>query len=155
FVLVMAWISPWLILPVLTVFALIVLGGYVLQHRLHELSESTYQAAAQRNATLVESLTGIETIKAQGAESLIQARWERANQFLSALNVRMRGLSSSAMYTTATLQQLVSVSVILIGVYLIADKSLTMGGLIASTMLAGRALAPAGQIVGLLMQYQG
>src|SRR5690606_34429327 len=51
--------------------------------------------------------------------------------------------------------QLVSVSVILIGVYLIADKSLTMGGLIASTMLAGRALAPAGQIVGLLMQYQG
>ncbi len=155
FVIVMAWISPWLILPVLTVFALIVVSGYVLQHRLHELSQSTYQASAQRNATLVESLTGIETIKSQGAESLIQARWERANQFLSALNVRMRGLSSSAMYTTATLQQLVSVSIILIGVYLITDKQLTMGGLIASSMLAGRALAPAGQIVGLLMQYQG
>ena len=53
------------------------------------------------------------------------------------------------------MQQLVSVSIILIGVYLITDKHLTMGGLIASTMLAGRALAPAGQIVGLLMQYQG
>jgi ATP-binding cassette subfamily C protein LapB len=67
----------------------------------------------------------------------------------------MRGLSSTAMYTTATLQQLVSVFIILIGVYLISDKALTMGGLIASSMLAGRALAPAGQIVGLLMQYQG
>ena len=155
FVFVMAWISPWLVLPVLTVFGIVLVSGYVLQHRLHELSQSTYQAAAQRNATLVESLTGIETIKTQGAESLIQARWERANQFLSALNVRMRGLSSTAMYMTATLQQLVSVSLILIGVYLIADKQLTMGGLIASTMLAGRALAPAGQIVGLLMQYQG
>lgn len=155
FVVVMAWISPWLVLPVLSVFAIVLVSGYVLQHRLHELSQSTYQAAAQRNATLVESLTGIETIKAQGAESLIQARWERANQFLSALNVRMRGLSSTAMYTTATLQQLVSVSLILIGVYLISDKQLTMGGLIAATMLAGRALAPAGQIVGLLMQYQG
>jgi len=155
FVVVMAWISPWLVLPVLSVFAIVLVSGYVLQHRLHELSQSTYQASAQRNATLVESLTGIETIKAQGAENLIQARWERANQFLSALNVRMRGLSSTAMYTTATLQQLVSVSIILIGVYLIADKQLTMGGLIASTMLAGRALAPAGQIVGLLMQYQG
>lgn len=155
FVFVMAWISPWLVLPVLAVFGIVLVSGYVLQHRLHELSQSTYQAAAQRNATLVESLTGIETIKAQGAESLIQARWERANQFLSALNVRMRGLSSTAMYMTATLQQLVSVSLILIGVYLIADKQLTMGGLIASTMLAGRALAPAGQIVGLLMQYQG
>jgi ATP-binding cassette subfamily C protein LapB len=103
----------------------------------------------------VESLTGIETIKAQGAEHIIQARWERANQFLSELNVRMRALSSTAMYSTATLQQFVSVSIILIGVYLITDKQLTMGGLIASSMLAGRALAPAGQIVGLLMQYQG
>ena len=48
--------------------------GCVLQHRLHELSETTYRAGAQRNATLVESLTGIETIKAQGAESVIQAQ---------------------------------------------------------------------------------
>jgi len=155
FLVVIAWISPWLVLPVIGVFCIIVVSAYVLQHRLHELSQSTYQASAQRNATLVESLTGIETIKSQGAESQIQSRWERANLFLSTLNVRMRGLSSTAMYTTATLQQLVSVFIILIGVYLISDKALTMGGLIASSMLAGRALAPAGQIVGLLMQYQG
>jgi ATP-binding cassette subfamily C protein LapB len=116
-------------LPVIGVFCIIVVSAYVLQHRLHELSQSTYQASAQRNATLVESLTGIETIKSQGAESQIQSRWERANQFLSTLNVRMRGLSSTAMYTTATLQQLVSVFIILIGVYLISDKALTMGGI--------------------------
>src|SRR3989344_2645046 len=155
FVVVMAWISPWLVLPVMTVFGLIVLSGYVLQHRLHALSQTTYQASAQRNATLIESLTGIETIKTQGAENVIQKRWEGANQFLAELNVRMRRLSSAAMYGTATMQQFVSVCIVLIGVYLIADKQLTMGGLIASTMLAGRALAPAGQIVGLLMQYQG
>ncbi len=155
FIGVMAWISPWLVIPVIVVFLIILVAGYVLQHRLHELSQTTYQASAQRNATLVESLTGIETIKAQGAENVIQARWERANQFLAITNVKMRGLSSSAMYTTSTLQQLVSVSMVVIGVYLISDRSLTMGGLIAANMLAGRALAPAGQIVGLLMQYQG
>jgi ATP-binding cassette subfamily C protein LapB len=155
FLIVIGWISPWLMLPVMTVFGLIVLTGYVLQHRLHELAQSTHQASAQRNATLVESLTGIETIKAQGAEHIIQSRWERANRFLAELNVRMRSLSSTAMYSTATLQQLVSVSIVLIGVYLITEKQLTMGGLIAVNMLAGRALAPAGQIVGLLMQYQG
>ncbi len=155
FVLVMAWISPWLVLPVIGVFVLILVSGYVFQHRLHELSQSSYQAAAQRNATLIESLTGIETIKSQGAESLIQSRWERANQYLSALNVKMRSMSATAMYSTATLQQFVSVCVILIGVYLISERQLTMGGMIAATMLAGRALAPAGQIVGLLMQYQG
>lgn len=155
FVGVIAWISPWLILPVVTVFTVILVSGYVFQHRLHELSQSSYQAAAQRNATLIESLTGIETIKSQGAESLIQSRWERANQYLSSLNVKMRSMSATAMYSTATLQQLVSVSVILVGVYLISERQLTMGGMIAATMLAGRALAPAGQIVGLLMQYQG
>jgi ATP-binding cassette subfamily C protein LapB len=155
FVVVIAWISPWLVLPVLVAFALILVVGYVMQHRLHELSETTYKASALRNATLVESLTGIETIKSQGAESVVQAKWERANAFLAKTNVKMRALSSSAMYSTSTLTQLVSVSIILVGVHLIGQKELTMGALIASTMLSGRALAPAGQIVGLLMQYQG
>jgi ATP-binding cassette subfamily C protein LapB len=152
---VMAWISPWMVLPVLLAFALILAIGYVLQQRLHELSESTYQASAQRNATLVEALTGIETIKTQAAESVIQGRWERANQFLAQTNVRMRALSSTASYGTNWLSQVVSLSIILIGVYLISQRELTMGALIACTTLSSRALAPAGQIVGLLMQYQG
>ena len=155
FIAVMAWLSPWLALPVVVVFALIVIIGWVLQHRLHQLSETTWQASAQRNATLIESLTGLETIKTQGAEGTIQARWERNNLFLARMNVRMRALSSSAMYGTAWLTQGVSVAVIVIGVYLINERQLTMGALIAASMLAGRALAPAGQVVGLLMQYQG
>ena len=155
FIAVMVWLSPWLAIPVVVVFALIVVIGWVLQHRLHQLSETTWQASAQRNATLIESLSGLETIKTQGAEGTIQARWERNNLFLARMNVRMRALSSSAMYGTAWLTQGVSVAVIVIGVYLINERQLTMGALIAASMLAGRALAPAGQVVGLLMQYQG
>jgi ATP-binding cassette subfamily C protein LapB len=155
FVVVMLWISPWLAIPAVVVFGIIVITGSIAQHRLHELSETTYRASAQRNATLVESLAGIETIKTQGAESVIQARWERVNTFLARVNVKMRGLSAGAMYAANTLTQFSSVAVILIGVYLINERQLTMGGLIACSMLAGRALAPAGQIVGLLMQYQG
>ena len=155
FIGVMVWLSPWLALPVVLVFGLIVVIGWVLQHRLHQLSETTWQASAQRNATLIESLTGLETIKTQGAEGVIQAKWERNNIFLARMNVRMRALSSTAMYGTAWLTQGVSVAVIVIGVYLINERQLTMGALIAASMLAGRALAPAGQVVGLLMQYQG
>jgi len=155
FILVMFWISPWLALPVIVMGTLIFLLGMVQQQRLHELSETTYKASAQRNATLIESLTGIETIKAQAAESVVQSKWERANIFLARTNVKMRALSSRAMYTTSTLMQLVTVVIILIGVYLISQRELTMGALIASSMLASRALAPAGQIVGLMMQYQG
>jgi ATP-binding cassette, subfamily C, bacterial LapB len=155
FVVVMVWLSPWLALPVVATFGIIIMLGWVLQHRLHELSETTYRAAAQRNATLIESLTGIETIKAQGAEGAIQAKWERTNTFLARINVRMRALSASASQGTAWLTQLCSVVTILVGVYLIGERELTMGALIAAGMLSGRALAPAGQVVGLLMQYQG
>ncbi|HEX6017254.1 MAG TPA: type I secretion system permease/ATPase [Burkholderiaceae bacterium] len=155
FVFVTLWISPWLAIPPVAAFLIIVITGAVAQQRLHELAETTYRASAQRNATLVESLAGIETIKTQGAEGVIQARWERVNTFLARVNVRMRALSSGAMYATNTLTQFATVSVVLIGVYLIGERSLTMGGLIAASMLSGRALAPAGQIVGLLMQYQG
>jgi ATP-binding cassette subfamily C protein LapB len=155
FVLAMVWISPWLALPVAVTFALVVGIGWLLQYRLHDLAQSTYQAAALRNATLVESLAGIETIKSHAAEHVVQSRWERANAFLAATQVRMRALSSKSMYGTAWLTQATTVAIIVIGVYLIGQRELTMGALIASTMLASRALAPAGQVIGLLMQYQG
>jgi ATP-binding cassette, subfamily C, bacterial LapB len=122
FVIVMAWISPWLTLPVIVAFLVILVMGYVLQHRLHQLSETTYKASALRNATLIESLTAIETIKSQGAEGVVQAKWERANEFLSKINVKTRALTSGANYTTNTISQLVTVSMILIGVYLIGQK---------------------------------
>ncbi|HET7868356.1 MAG TPA: type I secretion system permease/ATPase [Burkholderiaceae bacterium] len=155
FLIVMAWIAPLLVLPVFVAFGIIFVMGWILQHRLHELSQATYQASALRNATLVETLTGIETIKTQAAESAIQSRWERTNAFLVGMNVRMRSVSSSASYGTSWLTQFVSLAMVVIGVYLISERELTMGALIACNMLSSRALAPAGQIVGLMMQYQG
>lgn len=152
---VIGWISPWLLLPSITAFALIVITGYILQHRLHELSQTTYQASAQRNATLVEALGGIETIKTQGAEGEIQGRWERNQMHLAQTQVKMRALSARASYGTNWLSQIASLVTVLIGVYLIGERELTMGALIACTTLNQRALAPAAQIVGLLLQYQG
>jgi ATP-binding cassette, subfamily C, bacterial LapB len=155
FLLVMVWISPWLALPVVVAGVAILGTGWVLQKRLQELAQTTHKASATRNATLVEALHGIETIKSQGAESSVQAKWERTNAFLSSTNIRMRSLSSLATTSTNVLSQCVTVAIILIGVYLINERLLTMGALIAASTLAGRALAPAGQVVGLLMQYQG
>lgn len=155
FGLVVAWISPWLLIPVAVAFGLVLSGGWLLQRRLHTLSRETQQASALRNATLIESLTAIETLKSQGAQSTIQAKWERANVYLAGTQVKMRGLSASAQYLTQFISQLVTVVGVLIGVELIGQRELTMGALIASSMLSSRALAPAAQLVGLLMQYQG
>ena len=155
FLLVIILISPLLAIPVVLGFIAVLTAGWMLQGRLHQLSESTYRASAMRNATLVEALTGIETIKSQGAESVIQARWEKANVFLATTSVKMRGLSQGASYLTNFVLQLVTVVMVVAGVYLIGERALTMGGLIACSMLSSRALMPAGQIVALLMQYQG
>lgn len=155
FIALIVWISPWLALPVVVTFIATVGWAWVLQRRLQSLSNSTWRATAQRSATLVESLAGLETLKAQGAEGRVQAKWESSNKHLAGLGVRMRTLSSAATLGSGWLGQLTSVTVVVVGVYLISDRQLTMGALIAASMLASRALAPAGQIASLLMQFQG
>lgn len=153
FVLVIAIIAWQLIIPVLLAIVVVVIYAYVLQHKMHALSETTYRASAQRNATLIESLTALETIKTQGAEGVMQSKWEKTVAFVARVNNQMRFLSAAATNGAMEIQQLVNVVVVVSGVYLIADGRLSMGGLIACTMLTSRAVAPLGQMVGLLMQY--
>jgi ATP-binding cassette, subfamily C, bacterial LapB len=153
FTLVILWISwPLVFFPIVGGVA-IVIYSYVIQHKMHELSDQSFRATALRNAALVESLTALETIKTQGAEGQMQEKWERTAAYLARVSSQLRLLSASAINGTMTLQQLTNLVTIVAGVYLIHAGLLTMGGLIASTMLIGRATAPLGQIVGLLMQY--
>jgi len=153
FLVVIGWISWPLILPIL--FGMLLLLGFALtiHSKMHELSETTYRASAMRNATLVESLVGLEAIKALGAESVMQRKWESSAAFLSRVGAQLRLLSSTTINGAMWAQQFVNVVVVVVGVYLISDGQLTLGGLIACTMLASRAMAPIGQIAGLLTQY--
>jgi ATP-binding cassette subfamily C protein LapB len=154
FLVVIAWISwPLVFLPAIGLIA-VVIYSYVIQHKMRELSETTFRAAALRNATLIESLTALETIKAHGAEGLMQAKWEKSAFFLARVSAQLRLLSSSATNGAATLQQLINVLMIIAGVYLIHERWLSMGGLIACTTLAARAMAPMAQVAGLLMQAE-
>jgi ATP-binding cassette subfamily C protein LapB len=154
FLLVITWISwPLVLIPVIGLLIGIIYA-YIIQHKMHALAETTYRASAQRNSTLIESLTALETIKTQGAEGVVQNKWERSTAFLARSGAQLRLLSASATNGAATITQVVNVTLIVAGVYLIQDRLLTMGGLIAVTMLGGRAIAPLGQVVGLLMQFQ-
>jgi ATP-binding cassette subfamily C protein LapB len=154
FLLVITWISwPLVLIPIIGLIIGLIYA-YIIQHKMHELSETTYRASAQRNATLIESLTALETIKTQGAEGVVQNKWERTTAFLARTSAQLRLLSSSATNGAAAITQVVNVLLVIAGVYLIQERLLTMGGLIAVTMLGGRAIAPLGQAVGLLMQFQ-
>ena len=153
FLVVIGWIAWPLVLPILFGMLLVLLYALTVHSKMHELAETTYRAGAMRNATLVESLVGLEAIKALGAESVMQRKWEASANYLSRVGAQLRLLSSSTINGATWAQQFVSVVVVVVGVYLISEGNLTLGGLIASTMLSSRAMAPIGQVAGLLTQY--
>jgi len=153
FIVAIGWISWAMLIPLFFGGAIMVLYALAVQGRMHELAETTYRAGAQRNATLIEGLVGFETIKAMAAESPIQRKWEKSAALLARVGAQLRLLSTTASNTSAFVQQLINLVIVVIGVYLIYDRQLSMGGLIACTMLAGRAMAPVSQVAGLLVQY--
>ncbi len=143
--------------PIVTValcsIALILLYGLIIQSPLRKSVEATFRASAQKGATLIEALTGVETIKYLGAESTQQRRWEQLTAQIAKWGVRSRLLSASAVNISTFLQQLSSVAVVIFGVYLITEGELSMGGLIAAVMLTGRSLGPMGQVANLAVRY--
>lgn len=153
FLLVIGWIAWPLVLPLLAGMVIVLLYAFVVQKKIRILSETTYRASAQRNATLIESLVGLETIKILGAEGIMQRKWEDSAAFLARTSSRLRLLTTSTVNTATWIQQLVGVAIIVLGVYLVADGQLSLGGLIACKIISLRAMAPISQAAGLLAQY--
>ncbi|MCB1915564.1 MAG: type I secretion system permease/ATPase [Rhodocyclaceae bacterium] len=153
FLLVIGWIAWPMTLPVIA--GALIVGAYalVVRGRMHALTETTYRASALRNATLVESLVGLEAVKALGAEGVMQKRWEHSAAFLARVGAQLRLLSATTSNGAMWAQQTVNVALIVTGVYLIGENELTLGGLIACSMLGSRALQPVGQVTALLTQY--
>lgn len=153
FIVVIAWIAWPMIIPVALGGIFMLVYALSVQTKMHELSETMYRAGAMRNATLIESLVGLDTVKALGVEGAMQMKWERGTAFLADVGGKLRLLSATINNGALGLQQIVTVSLLLLGVYLVMHGELTMGGLIACTMLSSRALSPISQAAGLMTQY--
>ncbi len=153
FVAIIAVIGVPLVIPIVVGIVFVLLYALAAQSKLHELSETTWRISAQRNASLVESLGSLETVKALRAESRLQAIWEKATAYLSRTSAQLRLISTSVSSVALWAQHTVAVAVIIIGVYLIIAGDLSQGGLIAAYLLSSRAMAPVSQAAALLAQY--
>ncbi|WP_267873763.1 type I secretion system permease/ATPase [Halomonas salipaludis] len=153
FVAIIAIIGVPLVIPIVVGIVFVLLYALAAQSKLHELSETTWRVGAQRNATLVESLGNLETVKTLRAESRLQAVWEKTTAFLSRTSAQLRLISSSVSSVALWAQHTVAVAVIIVGVYLIIEGDLSQGGLIAAYLLSSRAMAPVSQAAALLAQY--
>jgi ATP-binding cassette subfamily C protein LapB len=145
--------SWWMVVPIAVGVLLCLLYAAAVQAKMYELSLSSMEASAYRNAVLVESLAGLESLKTLGAEGKMQNLWEKGTVFLARTTTKMRLLSGSVTNGAVWVQQMVAVAIIVTGVYLITQGELTQGGLIAAYMLSSRIMAPVGQSAALMMQY--
>jgi len=153
FLVVMAWIDVPMFIPVLVGMALVVGYAWLVQAKMHDLAETTFRAGAMRNANLVESLVGLETIKAVGAEGVMQRKWERSAVFLARVSNQLRLLAATTTSGATLIVRLATLSIIIIGVYRIGAAELSSGGMMACFLLSMRAMAPFGQVAGLMTQY--
>lgn len=153
FLLVITLISWPLGIPVVVGAIGLVVYAAIAQRRLRELSDESMAAGSQRNATLVEGLANLESVKSFGVEGRIQAAYEHTSLYISNIGARLKFISASLQNGAQWVQHLVAVAIIIIGVYLIIEGELTQGGLIAAYLLSSRAMAPVSQAAGLLAQY--
>lgn len=139
---------PLLLIP------LIVLISVGIQWPLARTMKENLRESSLKQGVLIEAIEGLETLKAVGGEAFMQRRWETFSALASSTSMKSRQLSSAANGAVMFFQQVQTVVLIVIGVYLIDAGELTMGALIATVMLAGRATAPLGQVVGLAVRFQ-
>lgn len=132
----------------------IVLGiGVMLQRPLDRVIKESMKEGAFKSSLIFETLSGLETIKAQAAEGHIQRKWEELTEQSSQTNVKARAISSFGVNVAIYAANLVSVFMVVYGAYLISDQKITMGALIAAVILSGRAMAPLASVAALLTKY--
>jgi ATP-binding cassette subfamily C protein LapB len=137
--------GPLAIVPAIAV-PVVLIVGLAVQPLLARLAEQSFADGQSKQGVLVETVSGLETIKATGAARRMRARWEEAIARQSEHGTRSRTITQFAMNATAFTQQSAQVMIVFYGVFLITAGEVSMGALIASVILTGRALAPLAQL---------
>ncbi|MES0825002.1 type I secretion system permease/ATPase [Ruegeria sp. SCP11] len=137
--------GPLALIPALAVPIVLLAGGAV-QPVLSRLAERNFADGQSKQSVLIETVSGLETIKTTAAARQMRARWEAALERQSSHGASSRAVTQFALNITGFTQQAAQVLIVFYGVFLITDGQASMGALVASVMLTGRALAPLSQL---------
>ena len=143
----LAW-APMVAVPI------VIFVGVSIQVPFRQVIEQGYRESSQKSALLVETIFGLETIKTSLAGGQIQKRWEKMVGANARTSSRIKGLANFSLTFSMLANQLVSVAIIIGGVYLISKGEMTLGGLIACNILVGRALSPLATVAAMLTRLQ-
>ncbi|MFC4351010.1 type I secretion system permease/ATPase [Fodinicurvata halophila] len=141
--------GPLVYIPLAAVILALV-TGFCIQFPLNSVVRKTHKEAAQKHGILVETLSGLDTIKVAGAEGRMQRSWEQFVGSTSRTAQRSRLFSNLGVNMTSFLQQGTTVGIVIYGVYLASEGEMSMGAIIACVILGGRAVAPLGGMANTL-----
>ena len=151
---VIALVGGWLALVPLAVMPLLLGLTWASRGPLARKVSESMQESSQRTAHLFETMNGLDTVKALGAEAWSRRKWEALTQAIAHNNLETREITSRINYINTALLAAAGVAVVAVGAVMMANQALTMGQLIAVSMLTGRALAPVSQIAGLMVRWE-
>ena len=145
--------GPLALVPLIMV-PVAILAGFAFTGRLEKLTGMHMEESNLKNGLLIEAVDGIESVKATNAEWKMLARWRAMTSTISDSELQIRSISTLSSNLTQAIQQLSYAGLIAAGAYAINTGNLTMGSLIACSIISGRALAPVAQLAGLIVQWQ-
>jgi len=153
FVLVIWFIAGPLALVPLTFFVVALLVGAWHAGQVRVLMERSQEAANRKTGLLVETVEGAEIIKSGQGGWRMLGRWLASADESRDLDLETRRLSEAGQYRTMALQQFAYVALVALGALLASKGELTMGGLIACSILSARVFNPATQLSNQLTQW--
>lgn len=145
----------WLVAGDLVIFpiiASILIISYTLlnQSKLRKAIEESNKFSSLRHGHLIECLSALESIKANGAEGVVQSAWQQMVGHTSTWLLKSKVITNSVLNFANFIVQISVVAVVVLGVYRVSDNLISMGGIIAAVMLTGRAISPIAKLAGLM-----
>ncbi len=135
-------ISPAVAVVPASIAILVLIFNLLMQIPISNLSKKNLDNIQSKNSYLVETLQGSESIKLSNATPTKLSKWKNIVAFSDSISLRIQSLNAFSMNLSQTIIQLVTMLIIVVGVFEIANKNLSVGGLIAVTILASRSMIP-------------
>lgn len=146
--------GPIALIPLIGVL-LAIASGVIIQPLIMHRTQQAMSEGHHKNAVLIETLGGLETIKSVKADGLMRERWRSGVARHAKVSAIGRFLNQFAVNASGFAQQASQVGVVVIGVFLVGANEITTGALIACVILTGRAMGPLGQVASLLSRVNG
>lgn len=154
FIIVMGLIAGQVALVPVVMVPIALLSGLAFQGSIERLTSENMAESNRKNGLLIEAIDGIESVKAAGGEWKMLDRYRQLTSTIAGSELKLKELSTRTSNLAQSIQQINYVGMIAVGAYAITNGDLTMGGLVACSIISGRALSPLAQIPNLVVQWK-